>query len=71
MPYLNVFSEGEVFRNGVTERLRHKSVDSHRLFAHLPETLRLLRANFWFFLCQNLKTPGKKSAAEQSDGFSS
>ncbi|HTY86393.1 MAG TPA: hypothetical protein VMB80_02925 [Candidatus Acidoferrum sp.] len=55
MPYVNAFSEGEVFRNGVANRLRNKpiilvgylliSLGSYAVFAPL----------YWFFLLSNLK----------------
>ena len=57
MPFLNVFSEGEVFRNGTTARFRN------RPFVLIGYILITLGINpffapiYWFFLLSNLKRP--------------
>jgi hypothetical protein len=60
MPFVNVFSEGEVFRNGTTGRFRNRpfivigymllSLAAYSFFAPI----------FWFFLLSNLKRPPKE-----------
>jgi hypothetical protein len=60
MPFVNVFSEGEVFRNGATGQFRNRpliiigymllSLAAYSVFAPI----------FWFFLLSNLKRPPKE-----------
>jgi hypothetical protein len=68
MPFLNVFSEGEVFRNGTTDRFRNRplivigymllSLAAYSFFAPI----------FWFFLLSNLKRPpNEREAAEDKN----
>jgi hypothetical protein len=59
MPYLNAFSEGEVLRNGATDRLRTNPliITGYLLFS--LSTYFVLAPIFWFFLFKNLKRPGE------------
>ena len=68
MPFLNVFSEGEVFRNGTTGRFRNRplivvgymllSLVAYSFFAPI----------FWFFLLFNLKrTPNERESIEDQN----
>jgi len=69
MPYLNVFSEGEVLRNSTTDRLRN------RPFILIGNSLIILGINpffapiYWFCLLFNLNRPANEpvSAAAQND----
>ena|ERR1017187_1797384 len=68
MPYLNVFSEGEVLRNGTTGRFRNRPFI---LIGYLLITLGInpfFAPIYWFFLLSNLKRPpGKQEpAADQN-----
>lgn len=67
MPYLNVFSEGEVFRNGVSSRLRNKPVIFIGYFLISLGSYAIFAPIYWFFLLSNLKRPANeaKSAEDQ------
>jgi ribosomal protein L40E len=57
MPFLNVFSEGEVFRNGTTGRFRNRPLI---LIGYILMTFGInpfLAPIYWFFLLFNLKRP--------------
>ena len=68
MPYVHIFSEGEVFRNGVTGRFRN------RPFIFIGYVLITLGINpifapiYWFFLLSNLKHPhNEQESVEDQD----
>ena len=68
MPYVHIFSEGEVFRNGVTGRFRN------RPFILIGYVLITLGINpifapiYWFFLLPNLKhSQHEPESAEDQD----
>lgn len=65
MPFLNVFSEGEVLRNGVTNRLRHNPliITGYLLFS--LSAFSAFAPIFWFFLFKNLKKPREEIPDEQ------
>jgi hypothetical protein len=71
MPYVHIFSEGEVFRNGVTGRFRN------RPFIFIGYVLITLGINpifapiFWFFLFKNLKRSKEANPGEQPEGVQS
>jgi ribosomal protein L40E len=64
MPYLNAFSEGEVLRNGATDRLRTNPLIIAGYLLFSLSTYFILAPIFWFFLFKNLKRP----RAENPDG---
>lgn len=64
MPYLNVFSEGEVFRNGVTDRFRNKPVILIGYFLISLGSYAFFAPIYWFFLLSNLKRRSNDAAAE-------
>jgi hypothetical protein len=54
MPYVNAFSEGEVFRNGVTDRMRASPLTlAGYLLASLHSYV-IFAPVYWFFLLRNL-----------------
>lgn len=55
MPYLCVFSEGEVLRNGATDRLRTNPLIITGYLIFSLSTYLILAPVFWFFLFKNLK----------------
>jgi len=57
MPYLNVFSEGEVFRNGATDRLRSQPLIIAGYLLFSLSAYVVFAPIFWFFLYKNLKRP--------------
>jgi len=68
MPFLNVFSEGEVLRNGTTGRFRNRPLV---LIGYIVITLGInpfFAPIYWFFLLLNLKRPHHEpeSAEEQN-----
>jgi hypothetical protein len=67
MPYLNVFSEGEVLRNGVAGRFRNRPVILIGYFLISLGAYSIFAPIYWFFLLSNLKrTPDEqKSAGDQ------
>ena len=68
MPFLNVFSEGEVFRNGTTGRFRNRPLI---LIGYILMTFGInpfLAPIYWFFLLFNLKHPqNEQESAEDQD----
>ncbi len=71
MPYLNVFSEGEVFRNGVTSRFRNKPVILIGYFLISLGSYAIFAPIFWFFLFKNLNRSSKENLAGQPEDVSS
>ena len=65
MPFVNVFSEGEVLRNGTTDRFRNRPLV---LIGYLLITLGInpfIAPIYWFFLLSNLKRPpAERESAE-------
>ena len=65
MPFLNVFSEGEVLRNGTTGRFRNRPLV---LIGYVLITLGInpfFAPIYWFFLLSNLKRPSDKRETVQ------
>jgi hypothetical protein len=64
MPFLYVFSEGEVFRNGVSGRFRNKPVIFIGYFLISLGSYAIFAPIYWFFLLANLtrKADETKSA---------
>ncbi|MGD0349390.1 MAG: zinc ribbon domain-containing protein [Verrucomicrobiota bacterium] len=68
MPFVNVFSEGEVLRNGTTGRFRNRPLV---VIGYLLITLGInpfFAPIYWFFLLSNLKRPPaeRESAEDQN-----
>jgi hypothetical protein len=57
MPYLNAFSEGEVFRNGVTNSFRRRPVILIGYFLISLAAYSFFAPIYWLFLLSNLKRP--------------
>jgi hypothetical protein len=57
MPFLNVFSEGEVFRNGTTGRFRNRPVIIIGYMLLSLAAYSFFAPIFWYFLLSNLKRP--------------
>ena len=68
MPYLQIFSEGEVFRNGVSGRFRNRPLILIGYFLITLGTFSFLAPIYWFSLLLNWKRPpgGPKPAGEQN-----
>jgi hypothetical protein len=71
MPYLNVFSEGEVLRNGATDRLRHNPLIIAGYLLVSLNVYAVFAPIFWFFLFKNLKRPREENMGPQPEGVSS
>lgn len=71
MPYLNVFSEGEVFRNGTAGRLRANPVIIAGYLLLSLSAYAVLAPIFWVFLIRNLKRPREEQPDRQPEGHSS
>jgi ribosomal protein L40E len=71
MPYLNAFSEGEVLRNGATDRLRTKPLIIAGYLLFSLSTYLVLAPIFWFFLFKNLKRARHENPDGQPEGVSS
>jgi len=54
MPYVNVFSQGEVFRNGVTDRVRIGPLTVAGYFLASLQSYVVFPPLYWFFLLRNL-----------------
>jgi hypothetical protein len=57
MPFLNVFSEGEVLRNGTTDRFRNRPLVLIGYFLITLGINPFFAPVYWFFLLTNLKRP--------------
>jgi hypothetical protein len=57
MPYVRIFSEGEVLRNGVNNKLRRNSLIVFGYFLVSLGCYFLIAPVYWFFLVRNLKNP--------------
>jgi hypothetical protein len=60
MPYLNAFSEGEVFRNGVTDRMRKNAVTIAGYFLYSLGSYLIFAPIFWVYLFRNLRSQDDK-----------
>jgi hypothetical protein len=70
MPYLNVFSEGEVLRNGTADRMRTSPLIIAGYLLFSLSTYALLAPVFWFFLFKNLRRPKEEMSGGQQEGIS-
>jgi len=68
MPFVNVFSEGEVLRNGTTGRFRNRPLVLIGYFLITLGINPFFAPIYWFFLLLNLKRPPHEpeSAEEQN-----
>jgi hypothetical protein len=55
MPYINVFSQGEVLRNGVTDRLRTNPLTIVGYVRLSLQGYLVFAPVYWFFLAENLR----------------
>lgn len=55
MPYVSVFSQGEVFRNGVTDNLRASPLIIAGYLLYSLGNYFIFAPIYWFFLFRNLK----------------
>ena len=68
MPYVQVFSEGEVFRNGTSGRFRNRPLIMIGYFLITLGTFSFLAPIYWFSLLLNLKRPrGEPEPAEEQN----
>jgi hypothetical protein len=65
MPYLNVFSEGEVFRNGASGRFRNQPVILIGYFLISLGSYALFAPIYWFFLLSRLKPPPNEAGSAE------
>jgi hypothetical protein len=65
MPYLNIFSEGEVFRNGASGRFRNQPVILIGYFLISLGSYALFAPIYWFFLLSSLKQPPKEAGSAE------
>jgi ribosomal protein L40E len=68
MPYLNVFSQGEVFRNGATDRLRTNPLIIAGYLLFSLSAYVVFAPIFWFFLFKNLKRSREVNPGDQPEG---
>jgi hypothetical protein len=68
MPYLNVFSEGEVLRNGAADRLRKNPLIIAGYLLFSLSVYVVFAPIFWFFLFKNLNRSREEKPGEQPDG---
>lgn len=66
MPYVRVFSEGEVFRNGVTGRLRTSPLIIAGYFPYSLTAYLMFAPVYWFFLVKNLNQQRKADSSGES-----
>jgi len=68
MPFVNVFSEGEVFRNGATGRFRNRPLIIIGYFLLSLAAYSVFAPIFWVALLANLKRPpNEPNAAEDQN----
>jgi hypothetical protein len=68
MPYVQVFSEGEVFRNGTSGRFRNRPLILTGYFLITLGTFPFLAPIYWFSLLLNSnRPPGEAEHAEEPD----
>ena len=67
MPYLYVFSQGEVLRNGVTDRVRRSPLTLMGYFLISLNCFLVFAPVFWFLLLRHWRTdsPGRVQATER------
>lgn len=68
MPYVRVFSEGEVFRNGVTDRLHVSSLIVIGYVLYSLISYIVFAPVYWFFLFKNLKRSATEDGSIASLG---
>jgi ribosomal protein L40E len=69
MPYVQIFSEGEVFRNGTSGRFRNRPLILIGYFLVTLGTYPLFAPIYWFSLLLNWKRPsGEPEPAEEQNG---
>ena len=71
MPCLNVFSEGEVLRNGAAGRLRTNPLIIAGYLLFSLSTYVVFAPVFWFFLFKNLQRSREEKPGAQPDGVPS
>ncbi len=71
MPYLNVFSQGEVLRNGAADRLRTNPLIIAGYLLFSLSAYVVFAPIFWFFLFKNLKLSREEKPGEQPEGIQS
>ena len=63
MSYINVFSEGEVFRNGVTGKVRTRPVIIAGYFLYSLHSYLIFAPVYWFFLVWHLKRQREEASS--------
>jgi hypothetical protein len=67
MPFLYTFSEGEVFRAGVTDQIRRTPVAIGGLLLFSLLRYHVFAPCYWYFLFRNLKRPHQTNVPDASD----
>lgn len=68
MPYVRIFSEGEVFRNGVTDRLRASPLIVAGYFLYSLTSYVVFAPVYWFFLFKKLRQSARNNPSVGSRG---
>jgi hypothetical protein len=66
MPYVEVFSEGEVFRNGVTGKLRASPLIFVGYFLYSLTAYLVFSPVYWYFLVKHLKRQREEAPSVES-----
>jgi hypothetical protein len=69
MPYVNVFSEGEVFRNGVTNRFARRPIILIGYFLISLGAYSIFAPIYWLFLLSNLRRPPNEQEPTKNNVF--
>ena len=67
MPYVHVFSEGEVFRNGVNDRMNASPLIIGGYFLASLASYHIFAPVYWFWFIQNLTRLKAEKPDEQSE----
>lgn len=67
MPYVRIFSEGEVFRNGVTGKVTTSPLIIAGYFLYSLISYLVFAPVYWLFLFKNLKRQQEETSSVESD----
>lgn len=70
MPYVQIFSEGEVFRNGVNNRFRNRPLVAVGFVLITLAMSPVLAPFYWFLLFKNLRHAARSKPDEPRSGIS-
>ena len=66
MPYVELFSEGEVFRNGVLDRVRLSPLTVAGYVLYSLTQYLILAPVYWFFLFRRWREMARQNGAEET-----